>query len=206
MEGKSECSGITCSTNSFSAPRKRSIIDSYMKPIFTRWRLIILLAGSILASAQDVAAGSRENQMESLRGLSPIAFTIAPLPEWIEKVGTSREELDAIAKRKFNNAGVPMVIENKPPAGSLIASVSGNVYRSSRGRPVAYMFTLDLSLYQPVLLATKRAQSGITWRAEVAGLYQFDTDVASGVKVAFEKMLDEFIRDYIVVNPRAGSK
>jgi len=168
----------------------------------------LLTAALVIAS---IAAGApplpqteqsqEEDERESLRGLTGVEVLVEPLDSEIEQLGLSTGKVQQDIRQRLEKAGVKVLTERERLAGptAAILIVRVDTLHDRIGR---YFFSTDLLLAQRVRLETRGAPelSAVTWKK----LGVVGTVADDNVKHLEDQVLrkvDQFIKDYLAVNP-----
>ena len=142
-----------------------------------------------------------EAERESLRGLNGVEVRVEPLDSQIEQRGLSEGKIEQDIRQRLQKAGVKVLTERErlatPAAVLLIVRVETTHDRIGR-----FFYSTDLLCAQRVKLATPGAPevSAVIWKR----LGVISTVADDNVKHLADQVLrkvDQFIKDYLAVNP-----
>lgn len=164
--------------------------------------LILGTVTVVLASIACLAEQPTEAlERESLRGVTGVEVLVDPLDVEIEQLGLETDALQRDIKQRLQKAGVKVLTERErlrnPTAGALVIRVDTLHDRISR-----YFFSIDLYLTQQVRLESRRDSelSAVTWmKLGAIGIVADDNVKHIGGQVL--QKTDQFIKDYLAVNP-----
>ena len=163
-----------------------------------------LLIASITVGASpphQTELSQEEGERESLRGLTGVEVFVDPLDSEIEQLGLSTGKVQQDIRQRLQKAGVKVLTERErlasPTAALLIVRLDTLHDRIGR-----YFYSTHLLLAQRVKLE-RRAEpelSAVTWKR----LGVVSTVADDNVKHLEDQVLrkvDQFIKDYLAVNP-----
>ena len=164
----------------------------------------LLLVGSIAAAApppHPPTPSPEEAERESLKGVAGVEVLVEPLDTDIERLGLSDEKMQQDVKQRLQKAGIKVLTERErlaSPTGAMLI-VRVDTLHDRIGR---YFYSTDLLLAQRVTLGTPGAPeaSAVTWKK----LGVVSTVADDNVKHLEDQVLrkvDQFIKDYLAVNP-----
>jgi hypothetical protein len=183
-----------------------------MKSRFARITALLLIGSFTLGAGrpapnqpasppQQTQPSSEEAERESLKGLLGVEVLVEPLDSEIEQAGLSTDKLQEDIRQRIHKAGVKVLTERErlanPAAAVLIVRVDTLHDRIGR-----YFYSADLLLTQRVKLQTRAETevSAVTWKK----LGTVSTVADDNVKHLEDQVLrkvDQFIKDYLAVNP-----
>ena len=140
-------------------------------------------------------------ERESLGGLAGVEVFVDPLDSEIEQAGLATDKLQQDIRQRLQKAGVKVLTERErlasPATGVLIVRIETLHDRIGR-----YFYTTDLLLVQRVQLETHPGLefSAVTWKKLGTVSTVADDNVKHLEDHALRK-LDQFIKDYLSVNP-----
>jgi len=139
----------------------------------------------------------------SLRGLQGIGLLIGEVEPEIERGGFTKKQLQAETERRLRQAGIAVLSSQEaqqiPGAPFLVVSVS--TLRHSAG---LYAYSIDVRVYQAATLVRDATPVSVpTWSIASIGMVGA-TQLQALFKSSGAKV-EQFIRAYRAVNPRAGA-
>src|SRR3989442_2679525 len=158
--------------------------------------LILACLTPALATAAD------EIGRESLKGLRAVHVVIERMSPEAERDGLPRDTIQTDVELKLRQAGITVSSKSEPPAFAYIY-VNVNTLKAAPPTSGLYAYCVHVELVQGVTLArnAKVLTYAPTWRA----LGSVGTVVAvklSRVREVVRDAVDEFINDYLAVNPK----
>jgi len=166
-------------------------------------RISMVLFLLMMVCVSDVYTQSIEDEIESLRGLKGVWIVIENLEPDIEKDGLKRDQIQTDIKLKLWLAGIKVLTKeewvNEPGRPYLYVRI-GSLKDESE---LFYAYCTELSLCQDVYLDrnTKINIIAETWSTLVVGLVGKDR-VVDFIRDNTKDLVDEFISDYLSVNPK----
>jgi hypothetical protein len=164
--------------------------------------LILGTVTVVLASLSSLAAQPAEApERESLKGVTGVEVLVDPLDVEIEQLGLKTDALQKDIKQRLQKAGVNVVTDRErlrsPTAGTLVIRVDALHDRIGR-----YFFSIDLYLTQRVLLESRTASalSAVTWM-KLGAIGIVADDNVKQIEGQVLQKTDQFIKDYLAVNP-----
>ena len=170
---------------------------------------LLLIASFALGAARPDAKASppqieqppEDTERESLRGLAGVEVFVDELDSEVEKAGLSTGKLQQDIRQRLHKAGLKVMTQRErlasPSAAVLIVRVDTLHDRIGR-----YFYSTELLLEQRVKLETHAEMefSAVTWKK----LGQVSTIADDNLKHVEDQVLrkvDQFIKDYLAVNP-----
>jgi hypothetical protein len=171
---------------------------------------LLLIVGTIslvIASTPSHAERPAEvPERESLRGLLGMEVLVEPLNIEIEHLGLQTVKLRSDIRQRLQNAGLKVLTDRErlatPTAAMLVVRLDALHDRIGR-----YFYSIDLFLTQRVRLKSYVASelSAVTWM-KLGGIGIVADDNVNHLEYQMLRKVDEFIKDYLAVNPdRRGS-
>lgn|SRR5574341_312358 len=159
--------------------------------------VMIVLASISSLAEQPIEAPERE----SLKGVSGVEVFVEPLNVEIEQLGLQTDALEKDIKQRLQKAGVKVLTERErraTPTGAML-TIRVDALHDRIGR---YFYSVDLFLTQRVRLEGKTASelSAVTWR-KFGTIGVVADDNVKHIEVQVLQKADQFIKDYLAVNP-----
>ena len=164
-------------------------------------RFVLSAAMVLLITAGAVIAEESENAKDSLRGLTSVYVLVEDLDPGIEADGLKEAAIQIDAELKLRLAGIKVITQTEGRAGQGSPYLYINVHSMATGE--RYAMTVEVELHQNVRLdrqPTSLVYGARTWRTSSLGTV--GKSRLSGVRDAIKGMVDEFIKDYLSVNPK----
>lgn len=156
-------------------------------------------------------AQSRENR-ESLRGLRALRVTIAASVEGENGPAPNNLITAADVQQKLSQAGVPLaryvdrdvVMDGEGRRVNSLLPVLRVTVRAVKQQAGRYASVVEVECLQDVVLKRDTAHNiqAVTWRAGGGSSAVLKTRNLEEVRAAANSYLDEFIRDFLAVNPK----
>jgi hypothetical protein len=143
----------------------------------------------------------QEDERESLKGLSGVEVFVEPLDSDIEQLGLSTDKVHQDIRQRLQKAGVKVLTDHErlasPTAATLIVRVDTLHDRIGR-----YFYSTDLLLTQRVKLETQGGPevSAVTWK-KLGVVSTIADDNVKHLEDQVLRKVDQFIKDYLAVNP-----
>lgn len=175
--------------------RKTDLLATPLLPFFGTFILA-------LASISHAESSTEIPERESLRGLVGMEVLVEPFDIEIEQRGLQTVKLQSDIRQRLEKSGIKVLTERErlaTPAAAMLA-VRVDALHDRIGR---YFYSTDLFLTQRVRLEGKGVLelSAVTWMKLGAIGVIADDNVKHLEKMVLRKV-DEFIKDYLAVNPR----
>ena len=163
-----------------------------------------LLTASIALGASPPPATERAHEVDerqSLRGLNGVEVLVEPFDSDIEQLGLSTDKIQQDIRQRLEKAGVKVLTERErlatPTAAVLIVRVDTLHDRIGR-----YFYSTDLLLAQRVKLETHDAPevTAVTWK-KLGVVSTIADDNLKHLEDQVLRKVDQFIKDYLAVNP-----
>ncbi len=167
----------------------------------TKCKVLMILFLFTMVCVSDVYAPSKY-EIESLRGIKGIHVVIESLNPDIEKDGLRIENIQTDVELKLRLAGFKVLTEkewlNEPGEPYLYVNVN-----SMKHEIGTHVFKVDIGLIQTVHLKrdTKIFLQATTWSSGIIGYVEKEKGV-NYVRDSVKDLMDEFINDYLSVNPK----
>ena len=150
-----------------------------------------------------------EGSRETLRGIKGLQVVVEPIEPEIETVGLARSQIQADVELKLRTAGLNILIREKRNTEIIRASGEAYLYVNphilklhkipSYFQVDAYVFSIDLELYQAVnLMRNKKRSTALTWSTGVLGI---NRDLAQ-IRGEIIERVDVFLDAWLSVNPK----
>ncbi len=150
-----------------------------------------------------------EGSRETLRGLKGVLVVVEPIEPEIEKAGLTRNQIQTDVELKFRTAGLNVLTQEKrntviiKPSGGAYLYVNSQILKlhniPSYFQVDAYVFSIDLELYQAVyLMRNKKRAAALTWSTGVLGTNRDLDKIRSEIK----GRVDVFLDAWLSVNPK----
>jgi len=160
--------------------------------------ILIVMIVSMTSLIDTAFAWDTERTRQSLRESMSFAVLVKVIQT---KTGQDRFDVDVLqreAKSKLRMAGIDLVPlkEAKSHTPFILITIT-----SLKDRRVSYyVYNVDLSVLQETnLLRTPSIRAtGVTWQTHAIGL----SEDLQPIRVAMDKVMEQFITAYISVNPR----
>jgi len=161
-----------------------------MKRLLAATLLLFFLEGSIqIISAQTDA-------VKTLRGLRGVGVIIEGTGSDAKKAGLTESQLRTDVEVELRKAGIPVLTENKRYSTPGMPYLHVNVTSVTLGGNLkwVYAYNVSISLKQMVDLGRNRSIGTVaeTWNSTYVG----------GVGEKVRDYINEFINDYLTVNPK----
>jgi hypothetical protein len=166
---------------------------------------LLLIVGTlslIIASTQSHAEPPAEvSERDSLKGLLGLEVLVEPLNIEIEQHGLQTVKLQSDIRQRLQKAGITVLTERErvatPTAAMLVVRVDAVHDRIGR-----YFYSVDLLLTQRVRLEGHVASelSAVTW-IKPGGIGIIADDNVKHLEDQVLHKVDQFIKDYLAVNP-----
>lgn len=167
----------------------------------TKLSSVLAFLVTVLTPVALVLATTPEEQ-ETLRELSGVAVVIEPLKPEIEQQGFHRDQLQRDVELSLRQAGIKVLTEEErlKAAGHPYLYVNVNVH--PRGLQGVHAVGIHVSLEQEVILRRKPtiAINTTTWKT--GGVSAATAKGLLGIRRHVSDYVQEFIRDYLAVNPK----
>ena len=153
------------------------------------------------SSPSGTELSHQDNERQSLKGLNGLEVLVEPLDSDIEQLGLSTDKLQEDVRQRLHKAGVNVLTERErlatPTAAILIVRVDTLHDRIGR-----YFYSTDLLLTQRVKLATHGAPEvfAVTWK-KLGVVSTIADDNLKHLEDQVLRKVDQFIKDYLAVNP-----
>jgi hypothetical protein len=160
----------------------------------------ILLAVVVITISCPTWAGATDLiPRESLKGLNGINVLIEQLRPEVETLGLTREQLQSDVELRFRMAGIRVASNDEE--GLLTVSLTGA--GTPRGGRKSWYFSLLVSYSQLVSLvrAPDIRVVGTTWSRGFVGRV-WEQELIRTLRDTVSDLVDEFINDYLAVNPK----
>lgn len=159
------------------------------------------------ASAQTFLDGQRE----SLRGLKGVELVMEVINPEAERKGLTRSQLQTDVELRLRKAGIKVLTRQErlktPGYPFLYVNVSTVKTPETLGGLLGglYGYSISVELREKVILARNRSIEtyAATWSKGVVGTV--GADKLRSVREGVGDLVDEFINDYLAMNPRRGS-
>ena len=154
--------------------------------------VVLLLAVTVHVMGRDP---------RSLRGIHALRVVVEDLSSAVEQAGLHRTDIQTDVELKLRLAGIKVLPEDAQPLSPYLyvnANVHANVilgqYDSGR-----HSYAVDCELHQYVILARDESirTMAATWIVGFAG-----TSNLQQIRDSIKDLVDEFINDYLSVNPK----
>jgi len=172
------------------------------------WLLRILgVITIVLASTPSLAEQSTEaSERESLKGVTGVEVRVDPLDVEVEQLGLQTDTLQKEIKQRLQKAGVNVLTERErlksPTAATLVIRVDTLHDRIGR-----YFYTIDVFVTQRVRLEGQASGelSAVTWM-KFGSIGTVADDNLKHIETKILQKSDQFIKDYLAVNPDRKGK
>jgi hypothetical protein len=159
--------------------------------------------GLVAMSGTHTWAMDNENTRASLRGLPGVGVLIGEIEPDIERGGVTKKQVQAEVERRLQQAGLAVLTseaaQQSPGAPFLVISLS--TIHHSIG---LYAYSIDVRVYQSASLVRDATVVSVpTWSVASVGMVG-STQLRALLKSVGTKV-EQFVRAYRAVNPRAGS-
>ena len=160
--------------------------------------VIIVLASNSSLAEQPIEAPERE----SLKGLIGMEVLVEPLNIEIEQLGLQTDTLQRDIKQRLEKAGLKVLTERErraSPTGAMLV-IRVDALHDRIGR---YFYSIDLFLTQRVRLEGRAASQlpAVTWM-KFGPIGIVADDNVKHIEAQVLQKADQFIKDYLAVNPR----
>ena len=139
-------------------------------------------------------------QEKSLRGLKGVFVTIQGLKEYMEKDGLTKLQVKTDVELRLRKAGIKVLTEEELPVPKeyAVLFVDINSFKMSDG----YAFNCSLEVLQAAKLLRDPEITGpfMTWTSFHTGYVPKDN--LRFIREGLSDLVDEFINDYLAVNPK----
>jgi hypothetical protein len=167
--------------------------------IFKRWLSILAVMGLVFLFT-STANPAPQSEIESLRGLEGVYVFVEELnKETKRELPFDENQIRADAELKLRTAGIKVLTRNEffNTSGSYLylQLTVGSLPMLS-----GFYYNINVNLRQQVILKrSSRSLYGTTWDTNYAGFVS--RSVASSIRDAIKARVDEFVNDYLSVNP-----
>jgi hypothetical protein len=164
---------------------------------------VIIVLASISSRAEQPAEAS---ERESLRGVTGVEVLVDPLDVEIEQRGLETGTLQRDIKQRLQKAGVKVLTARErlttPTAAMLVIRVDALHDRIGR-----YFYSIDLFLTQRVKLEGRPDSdlSAVTWM-KFGSIGIVADDNMKHIETQVLQKADQFIKDYLAVNPNRKAR
>jgi hypothetical protein len=177
----------------------------FVRPGFRsiRWCLIVGAFSFVITSIPLQAEEHAETpERESLKGVVGIEVVVEPLNVEVEHLGLETLKLQHDIRHRLQQAGVPVLTERERVATSTAAMLVIRV-DALHDRIGRYFYCIDVLLTQRVRLKgrTSPEVSAVTWMRP-GGIALVADDNVKHIQDQVLRRVDQFIKDYVAVNPR----
>lgn len=171
--------------------------------LFATTLLLIVssISFAIASTPSNVEQSAEVPERESLRGLVGMEVLVEPLNIEIEELGLETGKLQSDIRQRLQKADIKMLTERErlatPPAAKLVVRLDALHDRIGR-----YFYSIDLFLIQRVRLegSGTSQSSAVTWRKQ-GPLGIIADDNVKHLEDQVLRKVDQFIKDYLAVNP-----
>ena len=143
-------------------------------------------------------------QQQSLKGLPGVRVVVEEFRRAVEAAGFDSQTFQTDVELKLRMAGIKVAKDTDLPELYL------NVNALHRERNTHHAYSISLRLIQPVLLqsqlrsdpeqSSEDALFATTWTTGLLGL-----GTVADVRAALKDLVDEFVNDWLAVNPLKGT-
>jgi hypothetical protein len=181
--------------------------ESSMKVFPLAVVLLALWGGAVGIAAESVAT---PHEKESLRGVAGVQVIIETMKPVMERMGLTEQLLQTDVELRLRKAGVPVLSQAErlplPDMPWLYVRVAGLEDRTTSGHLLGYAYAIVVGFYQNVLLARDFSPypGARTWDAERIGITS--RDAGRVIRDAVGDLVDQFINDYLAVNPEMAGR
>ena len=161
--------------------------------------IAILLLNKVLLSADAV-------EVLSLKGLNGVAVIVgANFNEYCNQKGLTEKTIQTDAELRLRLAGIkvysPYTKDHLSQPGQQILYINIGTLNSEATQ--CYIYTIRTSLNQDVLLVRniQTIKAVPTWVTGCYGIVHF-TDIENTIRNTTKDQIDEFVNDYLSVNPK----
>jgi hypothetical protein len=158
-------------------------------------RIIALLIAAALGLPASAGAINDASAHATLKGIKAIRLAVAPVKPDFSQDGFTTAQLQTDIEARLKLAGIPV----DPQAGECLV-VTVTTAKINKGY---YAYSIDLDLYQPVILVRTPtiSASALTWGvgARVGAL---DTARLHEIRSEVVGFVDQFISAYLEQNPK----
>ena len=157
----------------------------------------LVVVASILLFCSTITAQNSKERRKSLEGITGFYVSIGQLDNAIEKEGLTASQVRTAVESQLSNAGITVLTKEKSfqaPGKPLLG-----IDLAIGGKQGLYPYALDISVRQMVKLERDPAVTvyAATWSVGSAGIASL-----SNIRDAVGDLLDEFINDWLSVNPK----
>jgi hypothetical protein len=146
---------------------------------------------ALLSASSAMASGSHAGR-DNLEAVSNIQIEIAPLPNGIEAVGTTRDALRTQIETALQQNHIPIASAIDDDGGILNLTVSAVVSKSPR----AYVYVTRIMIGQRITLRNGQSSYAATWEDSGFGAYDDPTKVAAAIHDSVQDSLEQFVSDF----------
>ncbi len=150
-----------------------------------------------------------EGSRETLRGIKGVRVVVESIEPEIEEAGLTRSQIQTDVELKLRTAGLNLLTPGKRHTEIVMVSDEAYLYINphilklhnipSYFQVDAYVFSIDLELYQAVyLMRTKKRTAALTWSTGVLGTNRDLDKIRSEIK----GRVDVFLDAWLSVNPK----
>jgi len=169
-----------------------------------RWCLIV---GTFIFTVTSIPVQAEESiapERESLKGVDGVDIVVEPLNIEIERLGLVTLKLQQDIRLRLQQAGVRVLTEHERLATSTAAMLVVRV-DALHDRIGRYFYCFDLLLTQRVRLKGRDSPdvSAVTW-SKSGGIALIADDNVRHIQDQVLRRVDQFIKDYLAVNPKRG--
>ena len=165
---------------------------------------IIALAIAVMAlngPAQPCLALDNATTRATLKGLPGVYLMVEDIRLEIEEDGFTRDEMDQLARKHLESAGVRLIPEEewRDLPGSPWLYLYAHVMRREFVEERVYIFNISIELKQKATLARMPQEDPVfvtTWSRSILGKSGFLEDIRRGVELC----LEDFVEAYRSVN------
>jgi hypothetical protein len=167
-----------------------------------KWITLITVAVLLLVSP-CVNAGFVLDDKETLRGIKSMIVIIEDIRAKAENAGINKDMIRKDVELKLRMAGIKVVPKKEVSESSHLYVYTNIVKRGL----AAFVFEVDIAFKQIVFLKRKPDLScyAVTWDKRSASVVS-ETKMVRKVQDTVNHLVDEFIEDYLSVNPIQPSK
>jgi hypothetical protein len=161
----------------------------------------------VLASNSSLAEQPTEvPERESLRGVTGVEVLVDPLDVEIEQRGLKTDALEKDVRQRLHKAGVNVLTERERLRNltSAMLVITVDALHDRIGR---YFYSIHLSIKQRVQLEGRETSelSAVTWM-KLGSIGTVADDNVKHIETKVLQKVDEFIKDYLAVNPDRKGK
>ena len=160
-------------------------------------RILVILA---LILSVPAISDAQTRPRESLRGLPGVYVYVHPVEKDVEAGGLLRSQIQSAVEGALRKAGITIYSEPQPADGSANLTIVVDTIKHPQG---PYLYSVEVSLLQEVHLARRREPDPFpaqTWSARAFGLTS--PNRMDLILEPIRMKVDEFIGDYLAVNPK----